>query len=59
MQTTVEREAMQEQEPVRVRIEHPIRTGFLMGVGFTVVLPIVLFIVGLLLGIVFVAGGGF
>jgi len=30
-----------------------------MGVGFTVVLPIVLFIVGLLLGIVFVAGGGF
>jgi hypothetical protein len=59
MQTAVDREAGQEQEPVRVRIERPIRTGFLMGVGFAVILPIVLFIVGLLLGIVFVAGGGF
>jgi hypothetical protein len=42
-----------------VRIDHPIRTGFKLGLGFAVILPVVVFIVGVVIGALFliITGG--
>jgi len=50
---------MQEREVNLVKIDKPIKTGLLLGIGFAVVLPVVMFAAGLVVVIALMLVGGY